>query len=367
MIRAARGYGSLLSCWNASDRSIMIPDAAQPDPAFIISREICKERAVPLHMLFEFNNLESVPRSLPFPFHVCDALKKIKRWDVKHLTEIYGLIPEHNSINALVMKEFQWNPDQNPEKFLADLARRQFGKTAGKLMYRAWEEMEKAFDVWNDMPFGPLDGSQHGRNIGTAVTLPYPILPNITQYYNQTFETLTNVEPWRAADYQKFKEKPFLNKMNLMNAHLAQAAKLAKKAVARASTKEFIGICYYEGVSGRPTCKEYAELNYAPIAIADALCRQRCNMFRAYHLLTEIESARAAGNKKSAQAKENLYLNLVRKDIGVRERFYNLLTSFAAMRPCYLRTSLTEQEISNLLQDTRAKINSSKTFLEKRR
>jgi len=80
-----------------------------------------------------------IPKSLTFPFQVADALKKYKRWGVKNIAEIYGVQPEHNSINALVTEEFEWNPDQNPEEFLTGLARRQFGEKAGKTMYLAWK------------------------------------------------------------------------------------------------------------------------------------------------------------------------------------------------------------------------------------
>ena len=370
MIHAAQGYNSLASSWTASDRTVMVPDAAEPDPAFILSQKICEERAIPLHMICEMNNLEQVPKSLPFPFHVCDALKKFKRWNVKYLTEIFGLVPEHNSINALVMKEFQWNPDQSPEKFLAGLSCKQFGKTSGKLMYQAWEEMGKAFDVWNDIqsaPF-PLEGSQSMLSMGTSICgLPPAVLPDIVKYYNYRIDRidgiLIKVEPWLAAGYQKYKTQVFLDKMNLMNVHLLQAAKHAKKAITVASGKEFIGICYYEGVGERPTRKEFAELNYAPIAIAEALCRQRCDILRAYHLLTEIEGARTAGDEKSAQAKEKLYHELIREDIGVQERFCELLTGFAEMRPCYTRTSLTEKEIDDLLTETRKKIDQQMGYL----
>lgn len=364
MIRAAQGYSSLLANWNASDRDVMVPDTATLDPAFIISREICEERVVPLYMIYEFNNLESVPRSLPFPFHVCDALKKFKRWGVKYLAEIYGLIPEHNPINALVMKEFQWNPELRSQEFLASLSVRQFGETAGKWMYRAWEEIEKAFDIWNDMQFGPLGGSQGMLSIGSVCAPPLPILPDIVKSYNDRLEILSSVETWRAPGYQKFKEKAFLEKMRRMNGHLAQAADHAKQAIATANARDFIGICHYKGVNGLPTCKEYAELNHAPIAIANALCRQRCNMLSAYHLLMEMETARAADDNLSVKAKEKQYLKLVREDIGVQEHFCRLLAGFAKMRPCYMRASLTEHEISDLLVNTRAKIDQLREFLK---
>jgi hypothetical protein len=363
MIRAAQGYRRLLSCWNASDRSVMVPVVAEPDPAFSVSRDICAGRGIPFHAIFEFNNLESVPRSLPFPFHACGALQTLARWDVKNLTEIYGVIPEHNSINALVTKEFQCNPGRSPDDFLVDLSVRQFGAAAGKSMYRAWEEMKKAFDAWNEMDFGPLDGSQHILSIGTSVPLPPAMLPDIVKRYNGMLQILTNVEPWRAEGYRKLKEPAFLDKMNLMNVHLARSAEQAHRAIAAASEAEFIGICHYEGKTGRPTCREYAELNYAPIAIADAVCRQRCNMLRAYHLLTDIEHARAAGDETSAKANERRYHELIGEDIGVQERFCELLTGFAAMRPCCTRTSLTEREISDLILATRAKIDKLQAFL----
>lgn len=366
MIHAAQGYDSLLSSWNGSDRTVMIPDAAELDPAFILSEEVCRQRAIPFYAACEFNSLEVIPKSLTFPFQVADALKKYKRWGVKNIAEIYGVQPEHNSINALVTEEFEWNPDQNPEEFLTGLARRQFGEKAGKTMYLAWEEMSRAFLVWNDMQSGPLpiEGSQFHVRLGTSIGgLPPPILPDIVKYYDSTIAILTNVEPWRAGGYQKYKENAFLEKMTMLNDHLVRAAKQARQAVAEASENELIGVNYYEGGNGRPTCKEYAELTYAPIAIAEAICRQRCDMLRAYHLLTEIDGARVAGDEKAAKAKERLYLDLIREDIGVQERFCELLTGFAEMRPCFTRTSLSDREIADHLSNTKTKIDKLKDFL----
>ncbi|MHB1354477.1 MAG: alpha-glucuronidase family glycosyl hydrolase [Anaerolineae bacterium] len=359
MIHAAQGFNSLLCSWTASDRTIMVPDAAEIDPAYLISQQISEERSIPLHMMCEMNNHDIVPQSLPYPVHVCDALAKYKRWGVRNLTEIFGMIPEHNSINALVTKEFEWNPDQDVDAFLADLAVRQFGEAAGKTMRCVWEEMGKAFDVWNDVQRGPfpLLGSQFHVSMGIANGgIPGPILPEFVANYSGMIGMLSNVEPWFASGYQTHKQQAFLDKMQRMNGHLAQATELAKQAIDEASEKEFIDICYYEGVTGRPTCKEYAELNYAPIALADVLCRQRCNTIRAYHLLMAQDNPRTVGNVTAVRNKKEQYLELIREDIGVQERFYDLLSSLAKKRPCYLRTSLTEPEISDLIIVTRNKI-----------
>jgi hypothetical protein len=77
-----------------------------------------------------------------------------------------------------------------------------------------------------------------------------------------------------------------------------------------------------------------------------------------------MENARAADDAKSVQAKEKLYLELIREDIGVQERFCALLISLAEKRPCYTRASLTEREISDLLSGTMGKIEKLNKFLK---
>ncbi|MDB6169864.1 MAG: hypothetical protein JWM88_2728 [Verrucomicrobia bacterium] len=366
MIRAAQGYGSLLASWTGSDRTIMVPTDAERDSTCVVSQQICAERSIPFSIAAEFNNLEVIPKSLPFPFHVSAAIKRYRQWGAKSLTEIYGMVPEHNSINALVTQEFQWNPDQDPEVYLPKLARLQFGERAGILMYDAWGEMRKAFDVWNAVRRGPfpLEGSQFHVKMGTAIGgLPPPILPDVVQYYDSVIKVFSDVEPWLAGGYGEHKSPAFLERMNTMNQHLATAAGKAKAAVAAASDQELVGRFNYRGKQKRPTCREYAELNYAPIALVDALCRQRCNILRAYGLLTEMEKARAAGDETAAQEKRRRHGALVREDIGVQEDFRQLLEGFSKMEPCYTRTSLTSREITDFISVTTAKIGKLRAYL----
>lgn len=369
LLNAAQGYNSLLSSWTASDRTLMVPDAAQRDPAFIASQQMSEKRNIPLYMAFEANNLEAVPYSLPFPFHVSDALKKYKRWGVRNLTEIFGAVPDHNPINALVTKAFEAEPDIDPRLFLSDLAQRQFGKASGKWMYRSWEEMKLAFDVWNDFDTGPfpLEGSETELTIAvgsSGLGAPPPaILPDVVKNYDAHIQILCNVEPWLTERYQKFKSEEMLTRMSSMGDHLSKAADLAKKAVGESSESEFIEDCLYATSSGRPTRREYCEENYAPIAIANAICKQQCNKLRAYRLLREIDSARSRHDDKVAAESESSYRELIRYDIGVQNEFCDLLLGFAKMTPCYTRTTLTDKEIAQLLLKTHEKIDLLNHFL----
>ncbi|MBP6507085.1 MAG: hypothetical protein KA257_05925 [Opitutaceae bacterium] len=362
MIHAARGYNSLLSGWSGSDRCVMVPDSARPDPAFLTTLQVAADRGVPAHVAFEFNNLETVARSLPFPFHVTDALKKFKAWGVRNTTEIFGTVAEHNSINALVTREFQWDPDQDPAGVLAELARRQFGAKAGPRMYDAWQEVERAFDAWNDFQFGPLDGSQFYFSIGTTAALLRALVPTDLGDYGN-LGIMTKVEPWRAQGYQRFKGQAFAQAMGRMNIHLARAAARAGDAVAEASAGERVGLWYCENPEGRPTQRQYAELNQASIALASELCRQRNAIVRAYHLHTGIESARAADDAPAAHESEDALFALVREDIAAQQRFINLLGEFARREPCYVRTSLTRREIDELVILTEGKIRKMRAFL----
>lgn len=355
---------SLYSNWNSSDHDIMIPDVAEFAPEYVIVKEIAEKRKIPLFAYFELNNLECIPRSLPFPFHVCDTIRKFKGWDVRNILEISGPIADHNSINALVMKEFQWNPNQSPEKFLASLSVRQFGEAAGELMYKAWEEVEKAMNVWNDMANNPLSGSQFALTMGTGEGIPRPILPYIADKYYGFIDILITVEPFKKELLEKLKKPAILDKMRLMCTYLKQASEYAKQAVKKANNKEFISVCYYEKVNGRPSCKEYAELNYSSIAIAAELCQQRCDMLSAVHLLTDIKNARANSDEELAKAKEKQYIEIIRDDIGVQESFCDLLKGFAETRPNFTRVNMTDNEISDLLLTTRIKIDILKKYLE---
>ena len=133
----------------------------------------------------------------------------------------------------MVEREFLWNPDQAPDTFLADLSVRQFGERAGKLMFGAWEEIRDGMNVWRDVRLHPFCGSQTLVSLGFSYfTNARAILPDIVEYYDHSLQMLTNVEPFRAPDYQRFREKEFLRRFELMGTHLAKAAALAKQVTA---------------------------------------------------------------------------------------------------------------------------------------
>ena len=234
LVRTAQEYSALAYGVQNGDHDIMISDAIKPGGSeFLMLQNACAERSVPFYVVFSSNTHEVIPNGFQLPFHICDAMKKLRTWDVRNIMAS-GPIPYFNQVNALVEKEFQWNPDQNPETFLADLSVRQFGKAAGKLMYQAWGEIKNGMDVWKDMRLHPFCGSQTVTGLGFSYfTSAKAILPDIAEYYNNSLVIYTNVEPHRTSDYQKFREKMFLDRFQLMGTHLAKAAALANRLLRR--------------------------------------------------------------------------------------------------------------------------------------
>ena len=105
LLRKAQ-YSSLMCSWTGGDRDVIIPDNVEPDIAFDISSKVAKDRRLPLYGLIEFNNLEAVSYSLPFPFAVCNAIKRYEKQGLQHIMEFAGPIPGHNPVNALVAQNF---------------------------------------------------------------------------------------------------------------------------------------------------------------------------------------------------------------------------------------------------------------------
>lgn len=342
LVRTSTEYDALAFGVRAGDHDVMIADTLTPDKTeFHMLQKVCTERNLPFLVTFSSSAHEVIPNGFSFPFNISASMKKLDEWGVKNIAGC-GPIPYFNPINGLAEKAFKWDPEQNPEEFLTDLSTRQFGRKAGKLMYQAWEEIREGMDVWKDSDVHPFCGSYTPSSLGFSYfTMATAILPGNFDYYHVDNE--------------------YLSKYQAMGVHMAKAAVLAKQAVDKADSHQPIGIHYYDS-ERIPTMKEYAELNYGPIAIADVFCQLRSNMFRASQLVDAIQKEKDAGNGVSAQ--EKLYHELIIKDIAIRKEFIKLLTAFSEMRPCLTRTSLSEEGIKYEIDYMNTEIGKMEDYLK---
>ena len=348
------------------DHDVMIGDPVTPDGSeFGMLQRTCTEKSLPFLVTFSSNSHEVIPNGFQFPFTVAESMKKLRGWGVRNITSC-GPMPYFNSVNVLVEREFQWNPEQNPEAVIAALSARQFGETAGASMYEAWQEITLGMDVWKDLLVHPFCGSQTHTSIGFSYfTMAGAIVPALASQYDNLYGILTNVEPKRAPDYRKGQLES-MDRFRSMGTHFAKAEALAKRAIAEADANTPIGIHYYDGAS-IPSMKEYAELNYGPIAIANVYCHLRCNMFNAFQLLQGIKEDTAAGDATAAKEKEAIYHALIREDIDLRKQYIELLTQFSTMRPCIIRTSLSDESIAYQIAYMNTEIGKMETYLSEQK
>ncbi len=363
LVRTSREYSALAYGVKNGDHDVMISDAVQPGGSeFQMLQEVSAEKGAAFHAIYAANAHEVVPNGLPYPFQVADAVKKLTRWNVRHYSGT-GPIPYFNQINALVEKEFLWNPSQDPERFISDLAQRQFGDDAGKLMYDAWREIQSGMEVWNDLVQHPLCGSQTHLGLGFSYfTNDRAPLPEIVKYYDDTMDIFIRVEPFRAEGFNRYKSKEFLEKFRTQRVHLTKAAELSRQAIEQADALSSIDFAYYTEV-GVPTKKQYAELNHGPIAIAEAYCRLRVNMLEAYHLLKEIEAAKQAHDSSTVAAKERAYHDVLREDIRIRTEFIDLMLRFSALTPTLTRSGLSEKGIAFQIEHMTREIEKMNAYL----
>ncbi len=344
LVRRSQEYTALAYGVRNGDHDIMIADTVTPNGSeFLMLQKVCEEKNIPFYVTYSSDTHETIPNGFQLPFAISHAMMKLHAWGVKSIIGS-GPIPCFNQINALAEKEFEWKPNQGPEAYLAGLAARQFGDDAGRLMNQAWKEIKDGMDVWRDVSKHPFRGSETDTSLGFSYfTSAKAILPDITEYYDKTSQVLGNAEASSAAEDKRVKMNRL--KFHEMGAHLAKASIFARKACEIASASELIGIAYYDGDSA-PTMKEYAELNYAPIVIANIYCRLRCNMFSAIILLKKMKNDNTGQIDGEILKYRNQYHDLIREDIGVRKHFVELLAGFSRMHPCLLRTSLSEKGIA---------------------
>lgn len=344
LVRRSQEYTALAYGVQNGDHDIMIANNITPSGSeFLMLQKVCEEKNIPFYVTYSSDTHETIPNGFQLPFAISHAMMRLHAWGIKSIIGS-GPIPCFNQINALAEKEFEWNPNQSPEIYLADLAARQFGDDAGKLMNQAWKEIKDGMDVWRDVSKHPFRGSETDTSLGFSYfTSAKAILPDITAYYDKTSQVLGNTEASSAAEDKRVEMNQL--KFQEMGAYLAKASILARKASETAAASEFIGIAYYDGDS-TPTMKEYAELNYAPIAIANIYCRLRYNMFSAIILLKKMKNESTDQIDDETLKYRNRYHELIQEDIGVRKHFVELLAGFSRMHPCLLRTSLSEKGIA---------------------
>jgi len=319
----------------------------------------------PLYVYYAFNRLEAVQIGFPSPFTVADSIKTLKRWGADNLMEVTGPTAALNQITALVRKKFEEDPDADPEEYFAKLAEAQFGKEAGKYAFKAWKYAESAYNCWLHYKATPLGGSQFFVRSSTFYgRTDAELLPGVLERFEEFFDIVGNVEPWRKEEYKQNETQEFLDRYKKMEEFLGLSLRELEKAYELAPEDEKIGICYYPGTFeglGRQTMKEYARLNLSSGQQMYMNCKMKVNVIRAINLQRAIRD----GNESEKERARIEYRKLVEEDIEVKKEYLELLKNLLKLRPCLTLTGICESELELYKADVERIISEEKEYVYK--
>ena len=361
----AKNYDYITTGSDGCDHNIHISFPEEPFDTVKRCIDASKKFNKPLYAYYAFNRLEAVQIGFPTPFTVADSIKTLKRWGVDNLMEVTGPTAALNQITALAMKKFEENPDEDAEQYLEKLAKTQFGKEAGKHALKAWKYAENAYNCWLHYRATPLGGSQFFVRSSTYYgRTETGILPGVLERFEEFFNIVGNVEPWRREEYKQNESPEFLERYEKMEKFLALSLKELEKAYELAPEDEKIGICYYPGTFeglGRQTMKEYARLNLSSGQQMYMNCKMKVNVMRAVNLQRVIRDGNASEKKKASAD----YLKLVKNDIEVKKEYLELIKNLLKLRPCFTLTGICESELELYKADIEKLISEEQEYLLK--
>lgn len=362
------GYSSLATGWDGGDHDAMIAEAAtEPNYAIQMTQAYEKKMNAPLYLYFAFNRTESLPQGFPYPYQMATAIQRAYHWGIRNTVEGPGPSAHCNPINGLVMKAVEANPDLDVAKYLAELCDKQFGEEAGKLMFEAFGEIKKGMDVWNENYLYPFRGSFNPLSFGPIMHYPESINPaKQTDVWTKDFlKTFANNDP---SIYLKGEEKArttqFIDQMRENVAYFQKAAQLAEKAVEVASPDQYITYAYYdvtvEGLE-RPTCKEYAEMNFCTIKLASLFGAEKTEILRSIQLMQAID---AAVDEPSKKALHKEYTKLVEKNVILQEEMLATFEDFLQKAPHLTRVGIARGQIELLISKEKQKLSELEEYLQ---
>lgn len=366
LLKNTTGYSALATGWDGGDHdAMMAAAAAEPNYAIHMTQEYEKKMDAPLYLYFAFNRSESLPQGFPYPYQMAFAIQRAYQWGIRNTVEGPGPSAHCNSINGLVMKAVETNPNLDVSAYLKEICYKQFGEAAGTLMFDAFNEVKKGMDVWNENQLYPFRGSSNQLSMGPIMNFPESINIDKPGDIRELLKVHANNDPCNYLEGEKkASTTQFIDLLKENVLCFQKAAELAKKAVDAASSEQYITYAYYdltvEGIE-RPTCREYAEMNYSTIKLASMYGATRVNLLRSVQLTEAMEAAQDESTRKALHIQ---HTQLVEKDLILQKEVVAMFEEFQQRTPHLTRVGITGRQIEDLLRRHREKVNDLLEYLQ---
>lgn len=337
-------YSALLTSWSDGEHDIIITDKAKPNQDISAVIEAAEEKDIPLYVCSLINRSESIPQGFPYTFGAVEHIKKLHEWGFGSSVEFAGPTASCNTITAVTMKQYWSDVNTDSDEYVKYLTKVQFGTEAGELMYQAQVKIDEAMQAWDafDMSAHPF-GENRSGSIGNL--LNYPIALDDNTYTNYT------------KAYGELPADNYLSAYKKMAGLLAEAAALAKQAVEKAPADQYVRYAYYQDADAeivRPTCKEYAQLNYATIQLAAYIAQQESDVLQSCVHLKEAQ--RLINGSANPEPAKRLFYEIVKSDRSLQKDLLAFLQSNKDNSSYFVQVNLPLDEIDSLISKTQDKI-----------
>ena len=251
------------------------------------------------------------------------------------------------------LKEMLRDPTQDYNALIRKICIQQLGNTSGELAYEAAIHIGNALEIWSGMSYNyPFRGSANQMSIGTIMNeMPENILPTIKSYIGSNYVL----------------SEPFYSNFEVTASELKIATDLLKQAMDSARSDQYVTYAYYTDPNvSRPTCKQYAELQYATTLLGSYYAQFRVNMLNAYKLLCKVDSFADVkqGIDDGSEAFQQ-YVELIKQDSTLQTEFADIIKGFMQEKNYISSVSLKDSSIKSLSSKARAKVRAYEKYLDK--
>ncbi|MBP0989821.1 MAG: hypothetical protein J5874_01385 [Oscillospiraceae bacterium] len=301
-----------------------------------------------------FCRSESVPQNFLFLVSEAISIKQFYDQGFESLMDSTGPTPECNSMNALLLKEMLRDPTQDYNALIRKICIQQLGNTAGELAYEAAIHIGNALETWSGTSFYyPFRGSASQMSIGTMMNeMPEDILPTIKSYIASHYYSLSD---------------SFYSNFEVTASELKIATDLLQQAMDAARSDQYVTYAYYTDPNvSRPTCKQYAELQYATTLLGSYYAQFRVNMLNAYKLLCNVDDfSKVKQNIDDGSEAFQQYVELIKQDSAQQREFSSIIKGFMEGKNYISSVSLSDYSIQRLRLKANAKARAYEKYLDK--
>lgn len=236
-----------------------------PDMQAALKRvvESAKKHNIPAGAVDEISRSEKLgfAPGCPWPYSTWQKLNAYANVGFSGFCD-YAPIPNVQGINPIVLREYIWDPNHEPDTLLGRIAADQFGEKAGPKMLEAWKEMKLTFETYAKPGTSFWSTYLMTGNLFTQFGMFRPLtIEGMRTHPDQYYSGGSNPNSYAHFKLEMRNEEA-MEQMEEACSHIRRAVELAKEAVDLSPDNQHPFYSSYYYPERNITCREYAMEQY---------------------------------------------------------------------------------------------------------